>query len=105
MVRRRRPYVEPEPLSSVLPRLMREFGPRRTGVIDLLRRAWPAAVGEATAARARPAGWRDGVLTVRVSSAAVKHDLSTFRAEAVLRGLREAVPEANLRSIRYQVGG
>ncbi len=101
---RRRPYSEPEPPSRDLPRLLREILPRKGSAIESLRRAWPGVVGAQTAARARPVALREGTLTVRVVSAALKHDLSTFRGEEILGALAAAVPEAHLRAVRYQVG-
>lgn len=100
----RRPYKEPQRVSELLPRLMREIVPRPGSALDALRRAWPGVVGASTASRARPTGLKEGTLTVRVASAAVKHDLSVFRGGEVLRALADAVPEAHLRAIRYHVG-
>ena len=41
---------------------------------------------------------------VEVASAAVRHDLATFRHAEVLKGLQERLPELRIREVSYRLG-
>jgi hypothetical protein len=41
---------------------------------------------------------------VEVASAALKHDLDTFRRAEVLRGLQERLPDMGLSGLSFRVG-
>lgn len=99
-----RPDQEPQPLKEILPGILRGLRRSGTGPIVKIRDLWPEIVGTAVAARCRVASLEGGVLAVVVGSAAVKHDLTTFRSEEILREVRRRVPEAAIRQIRYRVG-
>jgi len=55
------------------------------------------------AQRSRVAAVEGGKLRVEVASAALKHDLSTFRRGEVLRRLREEAPDLGVRDVVYRV--
>lgn len=96
----RRPYREPSPLGDILPGLMRGLRPKRDDPLEKLRGAWEAAAGASTAARARLAGFRDGVVLVESASAALRQHLSLFRREEILAALRAAVPDVRIDDLR-----
>jgi len=96
---------DPKPLREILPRLLKEVLGPRGKARDRLREAWSEVVGAADAQRTRLVGVEDGVLTVEVASAALKHDLEFFRREEVLSGLREKLPALALQKVRYRAGG
>ena len=94
-------YQEPKPISEIVPGLMRGIRPKADDPLVRVREIWPAVVGEASAKRCRLVALKDGELTVEVASAALRQDLSVFRKEAVLEGLREAGVER----LRCRVSG
>jgi hypothetical protein len=71
--------------------------------LDGIRRAWVEILGPAMASRTRIASFSSGKLRVEVASAALKHDLTTFRAPEVLRRLREMLPDEGIREVSYRV--
>ena len=73
--------------------------PDPTGAISA---AWPDVVGAAVAARTRPARIRDGLLTVWTAGSAWSHQLS-FLEPAILEGLRQRVPDAGVKRLRFMV--
>ena len=99
---RRRP--DPQPLTEILPSVLRELKPKNRGHLDEFREIWEAVVGSESARRARIVSFTNGTLVVEVASAAVKHHLATFRASWILQELRRQVPGAGLKTIRYRVG-
>ena len=101
---KRRKSPEPVPVGEILPELLRGIRASRRGPAEKVRAIWPHIAGEAVARRCRIAGCEDGVVTVEVASAALKHDLATFRREALLRDLREKLPGLALRDLRFKVG-
>ncbi len=85
-----RPLRTPDPLGSVLERAL---GRRRLASVlteAALASRWEEAVGPQVAAKARPDGLRDGVLTVRVASAPWMAELS-FLKPALLARINAAV--------------
>jgi predicted nucleic acid-binding Zn ribbon protein len=64
--------------------------------------AWEQAVGPEIARRSRPAKLSGGVLTVLTASSAWSSEL-TFLAPKIIEALRRAVPEADLRRLRFSV--
>ena len=82
----------PSELSSLLPTLFtaKPLGKRLREAV--IWRVWDRAVGEQIASKARPAAFREGVLTVVVSSAPWMQQLGFFKRqmiEAVNRDLGE----------------
>jgi predicted nucleic acid-binding Zn ribbon protein len=64
--------------------------------------AWEHAVGLEIARRSRPAKLANGVLSVLTASSAWSAELS-FLAPKIIDALRRAVPEADLRRLRFSV--
>ena len=97
-------YVEPSPLKEVLRGVLKGLKPSSNSPVGRVRAAWVEIVGPEAASRTRVTGLESGVLQVQVSSAALKHHLSTFQAEEVLSKLRERLGGPIVRSVRYRVG-
>jgi predicted nucleic acid-binding Zn ribbon protein len=77
--------------------------PRRDDRLKRLRAAWPGVVGPQAAERTRLVAFDQGVLSVDVASAALKHDLATFRREEILAALQERLEGARIKAVRYRV--
>jgi len=75
MARRRRP---PQMVGDALQHVLQRIDPERRLAIF---RIWAAEVGEAVAKRASPVGFRDGILSVRVSGAAWMQELQFAKEE------------------------
>ena len=101
MRRRRRDQGDPAPIQDVLPGILRGIKPE--GPVERVRKAWVEAVGGEIANRTRVAGFANGRVTVEVASAALKHDLATFRAADLLKALRERLPDAGVQAVSYRV--
>jgi predicted nucleic acid-binding Zn ribbon protein len=101
---RKRRYIEPSPLKEVLPGVLRGLKPSKASPVGRVRAVWAEVVGPEAASRTHVASLESGILQVQVSSAALKHHLSTFQAEEVLRRLRERLGGPVVRSVRYRVG-
>ena len=97
-------YNEPSPLKEVLPGVLRGIKPSRSSPVGRVRVIWADVVGTEAASRTHVMSLENGVLQVQVSSAALKHHLSTFQAEEVLSKLREKLGGPTVRSVRYRVG-
>lgn len=76
---------EPAALDAPLQRLLRGLGAPKPGTMQSVFDAWPDLVGEQIAAHARPAGLRDGVLTVAVPDPAWATQLRFLEADLVRR--------------------
>jgi predicted nucleic acid-binding Zn ribbon protein len=93
---------EPQPVKEVLKSLLREIRAPEKGPFVRTKEVWEALLGPTAAAKCRLAALENGVLVVEVASSALKHDLSTFRRETLLGALRERVPEAKIRALRFR---
>ena len=88
---------EPTPIHDVLPSILRGLRGPSSGPLERARKAWAEIVGPVAASRTRVRSLENGQLSVEVGSAALKHDLSTFRQADVLRGLgRQSNRETSL---------
>jgi len=56
------------------------------------------------AARSRVAGYRDGVLTVEVESAAERYELESFRSRDLLSALQADPNAPTIRRLVFRVG-
>jgi hypothetical protein len=93
---------DPTPIGELLPAVLRGIkGP--PGHLERVRKAWGEIVGPLVASRTRVAGVENGQVRVEVASAALKHDLATFRQPEVLKGLQERLPEMGIRGVSYRV--
>jgi hypothetical protein len=91
-----------ERIGTEVKRELSRFG--GAGAMTELVAAWPAAVGETVAANAWPARLaRDGTLHVNAASSTWAFELQQLETEIAGR-LREAVPEAAPRRLRFVPG-
>ena len=95
---------EPASLRQLVPGVLRGLRGPVTGPAAKVRKAWPEVVGPAVAARTRVASVEEGRIRVEVESAALRHDLATFRRAEVLKGLRERLPDLRIREVSYRLG-
>ncbi len=92
----------PTPIHELLPAVLRSLkGP--AGPVERVRKAWGEVVGPLVASRTRVAAVENGQVRVEVASAALKHDLATFRQPEVVKGLKERLPEMGIRGVSYRV--
>jgi predicted nucleic acid-binding Zn ribbon protein len=89
----------PRPLASALERLTADLAPA-TLLADV-QRAWPAAAGDAFAARSTPVAERDGVITVACASAVWAQELDLL-SERVVERLNESLGRPAVRGLRPQ---
>lgn len=81
---------EPRPLAEALAVVLGDVRP--VSPLARVQEAWPAAVGPAVAAAARPVAERGGVVTVACESAAWAQELELMSRQ-VLERLRRALGE------------
>ena len=98
MARPRRP---PARVNDALQHVLQRIDPERR--LELFR-VWAAEVGSAVAARAQPAAFRDGVLSVRVSSAAWMQELQ-FAKEEIRTRLNQRLGSEIVRDVYFVSGG
>lgn len=84
--------------------VLRGLRGKTVGPVARVREVWPDIVGPALAARTRVAAVEEGRIRVEVASAAVRHDLATFRRAEVLEALRKRLPELKIREVSYRLG-
>lgn len=101
---RKRRKSEPASLRQLVPGVLRGLRGPTTGPVAQVREVWPEVVGAAVAARTRVAAVEGGRIRVEVASAAVRHDLATFRGAEVLKGLQERLPDLRIREVSYRLG-
>jgi hypothetical protein len=102
-VRKPKREGEPAPIRELLPTILRGIRGAPGGPLDRLRKAWSEILGPEVAARTRVASFADGHVKVEVASAALKHDLASFRSAEVLGALRERLPDLGVRGVSYRV--
>ena len=95
------PRHDPTPLGDVLSKLVDSYGYRDR--LDAARavEAWPLVAGERVAAQTEQAWMRDGVLTVKVQSAAWRHQLHLQR-DAWRQRLNDSLGREVVREIAFR---
>ena len=93
-----------EKLGEVLASLLQRRGYGRPLALQSWREAWTRAAGERLAARTRVASYRDGTLTVEVSSAAQRYELEAFEVARLLAALHQDPTTAGLRRLVFRAG-
>lgn len=97
MARPRRP---PQSVGDALQRVLQRIDPdRRLAVF----RVWAAEVGDTVARRASPVGFRDGILSVRVSGAAWMQELQ-FAKEEIRERLNRRLGADVVRDVYFVAG-
>ncbi len=100
--RRRRPDARPEPVSGILPGVLKDVGLGATSDAVRLLQAWDQALGEPFSRHCRPEGLRDGVVLARVRDSAWMQRLQLEKPR-ILERLAESL-EAPPRDIRLRLG-
>jgi predicted nucleic acid-binding Zn ribbon protein len=90
-----------ERVDDALQHVLQRIDPERR--LELFR-IWAAEVGAAVAARAEPAGFRDGILSVRVNGATWMQELQ-FAKEDIRRRLNQRLGSEVVRDVYFVSGG
>src|SRR3990170_814017 len=91
------------PLGEALERVLQRLDPEHRLRVYRLWTFWAEEVGPAIAARAEPAGYRAGVLSVRVSSAPWMQELQLMK-ETIRERLNARLGEPLIRDIYFVSG-
>jgi predicted nucleic acid-binding Zn ribbon protein len=91
----------PRSLSVALEGLASTLAPATT--LARVQEIWESTVGPAIAAAARPAGERDGVLTIRCDAAVWAQELDLMAGELIPR-LNAALGDEPIRELRCRTG-
>src|SRR5262245_46666328 len=91
----------PERVDDALQHVLQRIDPDRR--LELFR-IWAAEVGAAVAARATPAGFRDGILSVRVNGATWMQELQ-FAKETIRQRLNQRLGGEVVRDVYFVSGG
>ena len=97
----KRPRARPDRAGDALRHVLQRIDPERR--IELFR-MWAAEVGPAVAARSEPAGFRDGILSVRVDGAAWMQELQ-FVKEEIRARLNARLGADLVRDVYFVSGG
>lgn len=97
------PASKPSGLAETLRRVLQRIDPDKRLEVYRVWTFWDEEVGEAIAARAEPAGFRAGVLSVRVSSASWTQELQ-FMKETIRERLNSRLGEELIRDIYFISG-
>jgi predicted nucleic acid-binding Zn ribbon protein len=93
----------PQPIGTVLADLMARTGFARVQSTAALETAWREAAGPWAERFTRVAALRCGKLEVVVSNSTFVQELC-FQKNALLGALRRALPEQEIRDLRFRVG-
>src|SRR5215470_19391550 len=96
-----RPWQPPSRVNDALQHVLQRIDPERR--LELFR-IWAAEVGATVAARAAPAAFRDGVLSVRVRGAAWMQELQ-FAKEEIRTRLNQRLGAEIVRDVYFVSGG
>jgi len=91
-------------LGDVLAALLQKRSYGRPLALQSWREAWGRAAGERLAARSRVAGYRDGTLTIEVTSAAQRYELEAFHGSELLARLHKDAAAGVVRKLVFRVG-
>lgn len=97
----KRPRARPDRVGDALRQVLQRIDPERRLA---LFRIWAAEVGPAIAARSEPAGFRDGVLSVRVNGAGWMQELQ-FAKEEIRARLNARLGAEVVRDVYFVSGG
>lgn len=98
-----RPRARPDRVADALRQVVQRIDPDRRLAAYRLWTFWADVVGPAVAARAEPASYRDGVLSVRVAGAAWMQELQ-FMKDELRQRLNERLGADLIRDIYFVSG-
>ncbi len=93
----------PKPIGDILAQVVQRRGYAQVRASSARDEAWKEVAGEELAAMTRIGGVRRGVMEVIVANSLLMQEL-TFRKEELLAGLHRALPEADIKQLRFRVG-
>lgn len=94
----------PEAIGDVLRRVLGDAKPAARRGRGSVARSWERAAGAELAPETRPSTLRRGVLTVDVRSAALLHELESFRREELLSRLLAEEPTGRVTGLKFRLG-
>jgi predicted nucleic acid-binding Zn ribbon protein len=92
----------PRPIAEEIRLFLRASGLRRPSADQRVFRAWTEAAGEEWKEHATPVSFRNGQLTVEVSSSVRLQELRGFRSEGFRARANEALGEPLIRKVVYK---
>jgi predicted nucleic acid-binding Zn ribbon protein len=101
--RRRYAWVQPKRIADVVADVVQRRGYARQRAAAACEDAWQAAVGTERAQFTRPGAVRRGVLEVTVAHSLLMQELG-FDKQRLVATLRAALPDMNIREIRFRIG-
>lgn len=104
MFRIHKPDPGPERLGDVLARLFVARGWGRRSARAQLEAAWANAIDDAQRPHTRVLLLRRGVLEVEVNDAVLLQELASFGRRTLLAKMKQILPSAVLREIRFKSG-
>jgi len=100
-VRNEGAFDGPSRLGNAVSRLIRHRGLAERSRHHQLAAEWKKAVGPELAARSSVRRLRGGILEVAVSNGAALEQLRGFLHQTVLKDMQQAMPDSEIRDIRY----
>jgi predicted nucleic acid-binding Zn ribbon protein len=94
---------QPKPVAEVLAELVQRRGYAQVRQAGQWNEAWRDAAGEAFAPVTEVGLLRRGALEVIAANSLVMQELS-FEKERILAALQAALPDANIKQLRFRVG-
>ena len=90
-------------ISDILNSALGKYRPAKDMEMTRIWDIWDAAVGRAIAMNAKPDAFKDGHLTVNVSSSAWIHQLKFLEREIILN-INKQMDKDLIRQIRFKIG-
>ncbi len=103
MRRRGEPRKAGDILRGVLRKNPALRGPLHRKVFEAFHRTLEEFLPERDRKHCFLVSYGKGVVTVGVDSAVLRHELQCFQAEPFLEAMKEKMPEANLRKVRFVI--
>jgi predicted nucleic acid-binding Zn ribbon protein len=95
----------PRAIGELIVELLKSTVRRRRADLEIFETAWAGAVGAEVARHSRPLAYRNGELRVGFASAALRHEVESFRKAEILGRLRAACPERRIATLKCVLEG
>jgi len=93
-----------ERLGEILSALLQKRSYVRPLALQAFGVAWRRAAGERIATRSRVAAFRDGTLTIEVTSSAQRYELEAFQSQKLLTALQADTSVPPVRKLVFRLG-
>jgi len=90
-------------ISDILTSALNKYRPAQDTDMTMIWEIWDRAVGSPIAMNAKPDGFKDGVLSVNVSSSAWIHQLK-FLEKEMISNLNKQLENPMISGIRFKIG-